>query len=104
VEDAHQVAAVQAPATQHHNPCTTQAGLQEQVAAASTQVIQLAFQPFLEASQTLECLPQCTGHVAHQLVEDVGPAMEVDGVQFPHTLYQGLLMEDVDLAVLPMEL
>lgn len=106
VEDAHQVDAVQAPATQHHSLCmegvdlTTQAGPQV-AAVASTQDIQLAgaSRPFPEASQTL---PLCTGHVVHQLVEDVGPAVEVNGV--PHTLYQCLPMEDVDLAVLPMEL
>jgi len=107
----------------HH---TTQAGLQVAAAAstqafqlvaaaASTQAFQLvaadtildfleeASQPFLEASQIL---PQCTGHVVHQVVEDVGPAVEVedalpaDVVQVHPTLHHSLCMEDVDLAVL----
>lgn len=129
MEDAHQVAAVQVPATLPHSPCmegvhrTTQAGLQV-AAVASTQAFQLVaadiildlledlpiFRPFLEASQTLECLPRCTGHVVHQVVEDVGPKVEVevalqeDAVQVPHTLHHGLHTEDVDLAVLLMEL
>jgi len=112
----------------HH---TTQAGLQV-AAVVSTQAFQLvaadtildfleeASQPFLEASQTL---PRCTGHVVHQVVEDVGPAVEVedappaDAVQVPHTLHHdlhteevphtlhnGLHTEDVDQAVLPMAL
>jgi len=113
----------------HH---TTQAGLQAAAAAStqafhlvaavgSTQAFQLvatdtildfleeASQLFLEASQTL---PLCTGHVVHQVAEDVGPAVEVedalpaDAVQVHHTLHHGLCTEDVDLAVLllPMEL
>lgn len=102
----------------HH---TTQAGLQGE-AVVSTQAFQLvpadiiqdfqegAFQLFLGASQTLECLPQCTGHVVHLVVEDVGPAVEVedappeDAVQDPHTQHHSLHTEDVDLAVFPMEL
>jgi len=98
----------------HH---TAQAGPQVE-AAVSTRAFQLvaaadiilefqeeALRPFLGASQTLECLPRCTGHVVHLVEEDVGPAVSVeDGVQVPYTLHHSLHTEDVDLAVLPMEL
>lgn len=89
-------------------PRTTQAGLQV-AAVASTQAFQLvaadiildflegAFRPYLAASQTLECLPQCIGHVVHQV-------HQADAVQVPHTLHHSQYMEGVDLEVLPMEL